>query len=228
VTVNSPPLSVRRTFSAWPLSSASALSSSVLGGQEGDPHVVRSVINHQEEVPAPASSRWCHRAAQVGMDQLQWVLSAVLRWLREQQSALLGDDAGVADLLCVLDDGEAARHGVLAELVQRFEVEVAKPLVPEPVVVVLPCGEADRLRGVEVEHIEAARSAVYLDQETPAWILDAQHAMVDLHLGPAFIKLAQAHDGVAQRRDEVDALQHAMLSVLRLEHDGADALYLHP
>ena len=111
---------------------------------------------------------------------------------------------------------------------QRLDVEVGKLLTPEPVVVVLPCGEADRLRGVEVGHVEAARPAVHLDQEAPAWIPDAQHAMVDLHLGPAFIKLAQAHDGVAQRQDEVDALQHAMLIVLCLEHDGVDALNLHP
>ena len=74
---------------------------------------------------------------------------------------------------------------------------MADPLVPKPVVVVLPCREADRLRGVEMKHVEAAGPAVHLDQEVPAWIPDAQHTMVDLHLGPAFIELAQAHDGVA-------------------------------
>ena len=93
------------------------VNNSVLGGQEGDSHVARGVINHQEEVPAPARGRWRHRVAQVGMDQLQWILSVVLRLLRERSPALLGDDAGVADLLRVLDDGEATRHGMLAELV---------------------------------------------------------------------------------------------------------------
>ena len=73
---------------------------------------------------------------------------------------------------------------------QCLEVEVAEPLVPKSVGAVLPCGEADWLRGVEVEHIEMAGSTVHHDQKTPARIPDAQHTMVDLHLGPAFIKLA--------------------------------------
>jgi hypothetical protein len=98
-------------------------------------------------------------------------------------------DAGVADLLSVLDHRHVAHHGLLAELVQRLEVEVAESFVPAAGVVVLPRGEAERLRGLEMEDVEAAGPAVHLDEEAPTAIPDAEHALVDLHLGPPFIEV---------------------------------------
>jgi hypothetical protein len=130
------------------------------------------------------------------MDELQLLLRAVLSLLREGAPALLRRDAGVANLLGVLDHWHAVHHGVLAKLVQRLEVEVAKPLVLVLGVVALPHDEADRLRGLEVEDVEVTRPAVHLDEKTSAMILDAKHALVSLHLGPTFIELPQAHDGV--------------------------------
>jgi hypothetical protein len=55
-----------------------------------------------------------------------------------------------------------------------------------------------------------------------------KHALVDLHLGPTFIELAEFHDGVAQRRDEVDTVKNLVLAGPGLEHDRANALDLHP
>jgi hypothetical protein len=127
----------------------------------------------------------------------------------------------------VLDHRHAAHHGVLAELVQRLEVEVAEPLVLAPGVIALPRGKADQLRGLEVEDIEATRPAVHLDEKMSTTIRDAKHALVNLHLGPTFIELPQAHDGVAQRRDEVDAMEDSVVAILGLEHNGANALDLH-
>lgn len=49
-------------------------------------------------------------------------------------------------------------------------------------------------------------------------IPNAKHDLVD-HLGHAFIELAKAHDGVAQCRDEVDAVEDLVLVGLGLEHD---------
>jgi hypothetical protein len=40
-----------------------------------------------------------------------------------------------------------------------------------------------------MEDVEAAGPMVHLDKEAPAVIPDAEHALVDLHLGPAFIKV---------------------------------------
>ena len=95
-------------------------------------------------------------------------------------------------------------------------MEVAEPLVPVPVDVVLPCGEAHRLRDVEVEHVEAVGPAVHLDEEAPALVSDAKHSVLDLHLGSSFIELAKTHDGVAQRQYEVDAVKNVMLAILGL------------
>ena len=162
------------------------------------------------------------------MDKLQGLLGTVQRLLREATATLLGDNAGVADLLHMLDDGQTAHHGVLIELSQRLKVEVAEPLVPAPVDVVLPCGEAHRLRDVEVEHVEAVGPAVHLDEEAPALVSDAKHSVLDLHLGSSFIELAKTHDGVAQRQYEVDAVKNVMLAILGLEHDRANTLDLHP
>ena len=54
---------------------------------------------------------------------------------------------------------------------------------------------------------------------------NAKHASLDLHLGPTFIELAKVHDGIAQRRDEVDAVEDSI--VAGPEHNGANALYVH-
>jgi hypothetical protein len=94
-------------------------------------------------------------------------------------------------------------------------------------VVALPRGKADRLRDLEVEDIEATGSVVHLDEKTSTTIPDGKHALVNLHLGPAFIELPQAHDGVVQRWDELDAMEDSVVAILGLEHDGANALDLH-
>jgi hypothetical protein len=142
-------------------------------------------------------------------------------------SALLRRDAGVANLLGVLDHQHVAHHGVLAKLVQRLKVEVVKPLVLAPGVVALPRGKVDRLRGLKVEDVEATGPMVHLDEKTSTTILDAKHALVNLHLGPTFIELPQAHDGVAQCQDELDVVEDSVVAVLGLEHNGADTLDLH-
>jgi hypothetical protein len=58
-----------------------------------------------------------------------------------------------------------------------------------PGVVALPRGKAERLHDLEVEDVEAVGPAVHLDEEAPAMIPDAKHALVNLHLRPAFIEL---------------------------------------
>jgi hypothetical protein len=85
------------------------------------------------------------------MDELQLLLRAVLGLLRKGAPALLRRDTGVADLLIVLDHRHATHHGLLAELVQRLEVEMTEPFVPAPGFVVLPRGEVEWLRGLKME-----------------------------------------------------------------------------
>ena len=61
-----------------------------------------------------------------------------------------------------------------------------------------------------MEDVEVAGSVAHLDKEAPGSIPNAEHAFVDPHLGSTFIELAKSHDGVAQRRDEVDTVVDAV------------------
>jgi len=117
------------------------------------------------------------------MDQLQWILSVVLRLLRERLPTLFGDDAGVADLLCVLDDGEAARHGVLAELVQRFEVEVATHRRVEVGEQLATAGQMVGGAAVEVPAVEHVFAAI-VEERACSGLVD-----VDVDLGAKAIAI---------------------------------------
>jgi hypothetical protein len=90
---------------------------SILGRQQDDPHVAGCVVGQQQEVVATSWSRWRHGPREVIVDELQLLLRTVMSLLREGAPALLRRDAGVANLLGVLDHRHAAHHGVLAELV---------------------------------------------------------------------------------------------------------------
>jgi hypothetical protein len=78
-----------------------------------------------------------------------------------------------------------------------------------------------------VEDVEVTRPTVHLDEKSSGTIPDVKHALLNLHLGPTFIELPQAHDGVTQRQDEVDAMEDSVVAILGLEHNGANALDLH-
>jgi len=70
------------------------------------------------------------------MHELQLLLGAEARLAGEGEPSLLGEDAGVAELLHVLDSRHALHHLLVAELLQGLEVEVLKALVPPPLVVI--------------------------------------------------------------------------------------------
>jgi len=70
------------------------------------------------------------------MNQVEGVLSAELRLSREWRPLLLGEDASVAELICVLDRWQAVDHLLLRQLLQGVEVDVAEAFVPLPGVVV--------------------------------------------------------------------------------------------
>ena len=198
----------------------------VLGCEQRHEHEARGIVHHEEEVAPTSWSRWCDGSAQVAVDELQRLLGAVRSLLWERLAAHLGGDAGVADLCRVLDHRNALGH-LLPEPMESVEVQMSKPLVPAPGIVVLPRGETNRLHGVEMKNVKAVAAVLYLGKEALALILDTQDAVLDLHLRARFIELTQGHDGVAKRRDEVDAVEDAVLAVLHLEHNRAHALDLH-
>jgi hypothetical protein len=130
------------------------------------------------------------------MNKLELLLHAIHGLAREGAPALLCHDAGVAELLDMVDHRYPAHHGLLTELVKHHEVEVAEPLMPALCFIIFPCGEAEWSCRLEVEDIEVARSAANLDKKPPTPIPNPEHTLVHLRLRPAFIELAKAHDGI--------------------------------
>jgi hypothetical protein len=133
-------------------------------------------------------------------------------------------------LLDVVDHQHPARHGLLAQLVQCLELEMAKLLMLVPCFIISTRGEAKWPSHLELEHVESVRAATDLDEKptTPIPNPEWENPLVDLHLRPALVQLSEAHDGVVQRWDVVDAMQHAVLTNLACEHNRADTLNLHP
>jgi hypothetical protein len=87
--------------------------------------------------------------------ELQLLLSAKARLAGEREPLQLGEDAGVAELLHVVDARHAPHHLLAAELPQGLKVEVPKALVPPPSVVVAVGCKTKRLRHLCVKDVEA-------------------------------------------------------------------------
>ena len=96
----------------------------------------------------------------------------------------LGEDAGVAELLHMLDARHTLHHLLVAELLQGLEVEVPKALVPPPCVIVAAgrtnC-KTKGLRHLHVKDVEAVAPFVHLAKKAAMPILDVQDPMLDLH-----------------------------------------------
>src|SRR5512141_765617 len=102
------------------------------------------VIDEEKEQLVPAWRRRRHRPADVPMHQLEFFFRAVLGLRREGQAPLLPDQAAVADLINMVDQGKPAHHDGATKLLERAEVEVAESCVPTPGDVAPLCREADR------------------------------------------------------------------------------------
>lgn len=110
---------------------------------------------------------------------------------------------------------------------EGVEVVVVVAFLPAPHFIIVARGEAEPLGRVEVEDVEVIGATPNLNKKPVALIPNPQNALVDLHFRPALVQLAEAHVGIAERWDVVDAVKHLVLVVLRLENDGTDAMDLH-
>ena len=66
-------------------------------------------------------------------------------------------------------------------------MKVPEVLVPAPCLIIPVRGKAEGVRHLYMEHIKAVASLVYLGEKTVATILDAQHAILNLHLRDVLI-----------------------------------------
>ena len=60
-------------------------------------------------------------------------------------------------------------------------MKVPEVLVPAPCLFILACNKVEGVCHLYMEHIEVVASLVYLGEKTASSILDAQHAVLNLH-----------------------------------------------
>jgi hypothetical protein len=114
--------------------------------------------------------------------------------LREWRPPLLAGEAGITDLLNLVDDGQPADQLLAPHLAQCGEVDVAEALVPPPGVVVRARREAHRTGDGDVEVVQPAWAPKDLREEAPVFIAYPHHAVLHQHLVAALVELADGDD----------------------------------
>jgi hypothetical protein len=112
-------------------------------------------------------------------------------------------------------------------LPEHSEVDVAKSGVPTPCIFAGDRAQIDWACDVDVEHIQAPRTAVYLGQETHVFIMNAHHASLDQDLVANLVQLAAANDNSSEARDEVHITKGSVFSIFAGEKDCSAALNPH-
>ena len=85
---------------------------------------------------------------------------------------MLGEDAGVVELLHVLDSRHALHNLHVAELLQGLEVEVPKSLVPPLGAVITAGWKTHGLRHLHMKNVEAVGASVHLGEKATMAIPD--------------------------------------------------------
>jgi hypothetical protein len=114
------------------------------------------------------------------VDKLELLQRAVQSLLRKRPSLVLGHHASVAQLLDVVDLRHLAHHRLAPDLPERLEVEMPKPLVPTPCLIVSTSGEAERLGLLHVKHVQPVAPAVDLGKKATVAVPDPEHPSVNL------------------------------------------------
>jgi hypothetical protein len=91
-----------------------------------------TVIDEEDEVPAPTWCRRCNRPTEVTMDQFHGHLHVVLSLTGERCLMMLADETPTAHLVHMLHLRQPANHVISGQLAQRQEVEVPLPRMPQP------------------------------------------------------------------------------------------------
>jgi hypothetical protein len=164
------------------------------------------------------------------VDKLELLQRAVRSLSRKRPPLVLGRHACVAQLLNVVDLRHPTHptHDLLTpKLSERLEVEMPKPLMPTPCLIISTSGKAEGPSHLHVKHIQSAALAVDLGEKATAAVPDLEHPSVNLHSRAALVELVEADDGVPKGRDVVDPMEQLVLAGLSHEHHGLDAVDLH-
>jgi hypothetical protein len=149
----------------------------------------------------------CDGTAEVTVDEPELLLHAVRSVSRKRLPLVLGHHACVAQLLDVVDLRHPAHHLLAPDLPERLEVEMPKPLVPMPSLIVSTSDEAEGLDHLHVKHVQPVALAVDFGEKATTAVPDPKHPSVNLHSRASLVKLAKADDGVPEGRDVVDSME---------------------
>jgi hypothetical protein len=83
------------------------------------------------------------------------------------------------------------RHLLFAESPECVEVQMAETLMPFPRLIILARRKTERLCSLKMQNIQPFLPSVYLGKQTAALVPNAKHTIVNLNLGPSFIKLSR-------------------------------------
>ena len=86
-----------------------------LGVEEDRPHVAGHVVDEEQEEAPASRCGWCHGAAEVTVHELQLLLGAEACLAGKGEPPLLSEDAGVTELLHMVDARYAPCHLLVAE-----------------------------------------------------------------------------------------------------------------
>jgi hypothetical protein len=93
------------------------------------------------------------------------------------------------------------------ELLECLKVEMPKPLMPTPGLIISMSGEAEGPSHLHVKHVQPVAPTVDLGEKAIAVVPDLEHPSVNLQSQAALIELAEADDGVSEGRDVVDLME---------------------
>jgi hypothetical protein len=93
----------------------------------------------------------------------------------------LGHHAGVAQLLDMVILWHPTHHLLMLDLLKHFEVEMPKPFMPVPHLIVSMSGKVEGSGHLHVKHVQPIAPVVDLGQNTATTILDPEHPSVNLH-----------------------------------------------
>jgi hypothetical protein len=145
----------------------------------------------------------------------------------EKAALELGHHAGVSHLLDVVDLRHPAHHLLTPELPKRREVEMPKPFIPAPGLIVSTSGEVEGPGHLHVKHIQPVAPTVDLSEKTTATVLDSEHPSINLHSRATLVEPAKADDGVPKGWDVVHLMEKLVLVGLSHGHHRPDAADLH-
>jgi hypothetical protein len=128
------------------------------------------------------------------VDKVKLLQRTVRSLSRKRPPLVLGHHTGVTQLLNVVDVRHSTHHLLAPELPERLEVEMPKPLVPTPCLIISTSSEAEGPSHLHVKHVQPVVPAVDLGEKVTVAVPDLEHPSVNLHSQAALIELAEADD----------------------------------